>query len=558
LRPIPKKRACKYPKPLHVIEGPLMDGMNVVGELFGAGKMFLPQVVKSARVMKRAVAVLLPYMEDEAGESQTAGKIVMATVKGDVHDIGKNIVGVVLRCNNYEVIDLGVMVPAEKIIQTAIDENADAIGLSGLITPSLDEMTNIAREMERRGLKIPLLIGGATTSRIHTAVKIAGEYSGPVVHVLDASKAVGVAGALFSDEQRQAFVDETRAKQEADLEQFWAKREAKPLVSIEEARAHRFQIEWKPEEIALPERIGLQMLRGVPLETLVKYIDWTPFFQSWELAGRYPEILDDEVVGEAAREVFDDAQKVLKDILRRQTLTARGVWGFWPANSDGDDIVLWADTDAKREIARFPMLRQQIDKAAGRFDLSLADFVAPLDSGLLDYVGAFAVSIHGTDKLAMDFKCRGDEHSALLVQSLSDRLAEAFAEWLHEKARAFCGIEESFAPEELVNEKYRGIRPAFGYPACPDHTPKQLLFPLIQAEAYAGITLTESCAMQPASAVSGLYLNHPLAHYFAVGKIGRDQIADYAQRRGFEFDEMEKWLGSNLGYQPGKVEAVRG
>ncbi len=543
-----------YEKPLHVIEGPLMDGMNVVGELFGSGKMFLPQVVKSARVMKRAVGVLLPYMEDEAGETQSAGKIVMATVKGDVHDIGKNIVGVVLRCNNYEVIDLGVMVPTDKILQTAREVGADAIGLSGLITPSLDEMVSIAREMERQGFTIPLLIGGATTSRIHTAVKIAEGYSGSVVHVIDASKAVGVVGALLSDDQRDEFINSTRARQDADREAFWNKRDAKPLISIEEARARRVPIEWKPEDIALPERVGLQQMRGVPLEELVEFIDWTPFFASWELKGIYPEILEDEVVGEVARELWTDAQKLLSDIVKRRSLTARGVWGFWPANSQGDDIVVWNDTDAKRELVRFPMLRQQIDKAAGRFDSSLSDFVAPVESGLLDYIGAFAVSIHGAEKLSLDFKKSGDDHSALLVQSLSDRLAEAFAEWLHLKARGFCGIDFNESREDLIAEKYRGIRPAFGYPACPDHTPKRILFDLIQAEAYAGIKLTESCAMWPPSAVSGIYLNHPKADYFAVGKIGRDQVEDYAVRRGFSFEETERWLSPNLGYQPEKIE----
>ncbi len=547
----------QYAKPLHVIEGPLMDGMNIVGELFGSGKMFLPQVVKSARVMKRAVAVLLPYMEDEAGESQSAGKIVMATVKGDVHDIGKNIVGVVLRCNNYEVIDLGVMVPADKILQTAREVGADAIGLSGLITPSLDEMVSIAREMERQGFSIPLLIGGATTSRIHTAVKIAEGYpSGGVVHVIDASKAVGVVGALFSDEQRDSFIRETREKQDADREAFWQKRDAKPLLPLEDARARRLQIEWTPDDIALPERVGLQQLHGVPLEELAEFIDWTPFFASWELKGIYPEIFEDAHYGEAARELWADAQRLLGDILKRRSLTARGVWGFWPANAHGDDIIIWSDTDAKRELARFPMLRQQIDKAPGRPDLALSDFVAPVDSGLLDYVGAFAVSIHGTEKLALDHKAAGDEHSALLVQSLSDRLAEAFAEWLHLKARRFCGIDGSETREQLVREEYRGIRPAFGYPACPDHTPKRILFELIQAHAYAGISLTESCAMWPPSAVSGIYLNHREASYFAVGKIGRDQVEDYAVRRGFGFEEMERWLSPNLGYNPGKVEAA--
>ena len=547
----------KYPKPLHVIEGPLMDGMNVVGELFGSGKMFLPQVVKSARVMKRAVGVLLPYMEDEAGESAAAGKIVMATVKGDVHDIGKNIVGVVLRCNNYEVIDLGVMVPAEKILETAKEVGAQAIGLSGLITPSLDEMVSIAREMERQGFTIPLLIGGATTSRIHTAVKIAENYSGSVVHVIDASKAVGVVGSLLSEDLSAGFITQNRKKQVADREQFWNKREAKALLPIGEARVRHFPIDWELEDIALPERVGLQMMRGVPLQELADYIDWTPFFNSWELAGRYPEILEDAIVGQAARELWEDAQTALREIINRRSFEARGVWGFWPANSVGDDVVLWTDTDATREIARFPMLRQQIDKAEGRFDLALSDFVAPQEQHLTDYVGAFAVSIHGAETLARSYKDKGDDHKAFIVQTLGDRFAEAFAEWMHKKAREFCGIDVELTNEQLVKEEYQGIRPAFGYPACPDHTPKRALFELLQAEAYAGIKLTESCAMWPPSSVSGIYLNHPKAHYFAVGKIGRDQVEDYAARRGFTFEEMEKWLAPNLSYQPGKVEPSR-
>ncbi|RYX81227.1 methionine synthase [bacterium] len=547
----------QYPRPLHVIEGPLMDGMNIVGELFGAGKMFLPQVVKSARVMKRAVSVLLPYMEEEAGEGSSTGKIVMATVKGDVHDIGKNIVGVVLRCNNYDVIDLGVMVPADKILQTAREVGAQAIGLSGLITPSLDEMVSIAREMERQGFTIPLLIGGATTSRIHTAVKIAENYSGSVVHVIDASKAVGVVGSLLSEDLSTDFITKNRDKQAADRDQFWNKREAKALLPIEEARKNHFPINWEPEDIALPERVGLQMLRGVPLEELAEYIDWTPFFNSWELAGRYPEILQDEVVGKAARDLWEDAQKTLAEIINRRSFEARGVWGFWPANSVGDDIVLWTDTDATREIARFPMLRQQIDKAAGRFDMSLSDFVAPQEQHLTDYVGAFAVSIHGAETLAKSYKEKGDDYKSFIVQTLGDRFAEAFAEWLHKKAREFCGIDTELTSEQLVKEEYRGIRPAFGYPACPDHTPKRALFELIQAEAYAGIKLTESCAMWPPSSVSGIYLNHPKSHYFAVGKVGRDQVEDYAARRGLTFEEMERWLSPNLGYQPGKAEPSR-
>ncbi len=551
---------AQYERPLHIIEGPLMDGMNVVGDLFGQGKMFLPQVVKSARVMKKAVAVLLPYMElekEQSGASQGQGKILMATVKGDVHDIGKNIVGVVLACNNYEVIDLGVMVPTDKILAAAREHDVDIIGLSGLITPSLDEMVGVAAEMERQEFKVPLLIGGATTSRIHTAVKIAENYSGPVLHVLDASKAVGIASDLLSETNRDALVKKTADTQQRDREQFWAKREAKALLPIETARARHFPIEWKPEDVALPQRVGLQMLRGVPLDELAGFIDWTPFFSSWELSGRYPEILNDEVVGETATELYADAQKILQTLINRKSLEARATWGFWPANSSGDDVIIWADTDAKRELARFPMLRQQIDKAAGRYDLALSDFVAPVDSGLLDYVGGFAVSIHGAEKIVMDFKRANDDHSALLVQSLADRLAEAFAEWLHLKARNFCGIHEELQPEDLVAEKYRGIRPAFGYPACPDHTPKTQLFELLQAQHFAGITLTESMAMMPGSSVSGIYLNHPAAHYFAVGKVGVDQVADYAARANMTFEQAEKWLSPNLGYIPEKIQVGR-
>ena len=550
---------AQYDRPLHIIEGPLMDGMNVVGDLFGQGKMFLPQVVKSARVMKKAVAVLLPYMElekEQSGASQGQGKILMATVKGDVHDIGKNIVGVVLACNNYEVIDLGVMVPTDKILAAAIEHNVDIIGLSGLITPSLDEMVGVAAEMERQEFKVPLLIGGATTSRIHTAVKIAENYSGPVLHVLDASKAVGIASDLLSETNRDALVKKTADTQQRDREQFWAKREAKALLPIEAARARHFPIEWKTEDVAVPERVGLQMLRGVPLDELAEFIDWTPFFASWELRGRYPEILEDEIVGETATELYADAQKILQQLINRKSLEARATWGFWPANARGDDVIIWADTNAKRELARFPMLRQQIDKAAGRYDLALSDFVAPIESGLLDYVGGFAVSIHGAEKIVMDYKRANDDHSALLVQSLADRLAEAFAEWLHLKARHFCGINENLSAEEIVAEKYRGIRPAFGYPACPDHTPKTALFELLQAPHFAGITLTESMAMMPGSSVSGIYLNHPKAHYFAVGKVGRDQVEDYAARAGMTFEQAEKWLSPNLGYLPEKIKPM--
>jgi 5-methyltetrahydrofolate--homocysteine methyltransferase len=548
----------KYARPLEIIEGPLMDGMNVVGDLFGAGKMFLPQVVKSARVMKKAVAVLLPYMEAEkaaAGvdENSYAGKVLMATVKGDVHDIGKNIVGVVLGCNNYEVVDLGVMIPCDQILKTAREIGADMIGVSGLITPSLDEMAHVAREMEREGFTIPLLIGGATTSRIHTAVKIAPEYSHATIHVLDASRAVGVVGALMSDDQRDEFISTTQAAQEKDRAAHAKKRSAKPLLSLAEARANKAQIEWSEKDVAIPEWTGLKMLRGVPLEELAAFIDWTPFFTSWELKGLYPAIFEDETVGQVARDLFDDAQEVLQRVIKRKLYEARAVYGFWPANSDGDDIILYTDETREKQMTRFPMLRQQFAKNEGRPDNCLADFVAPLESGVLDYVGAFAVSIHGADTLALNYKQENDDHRAILAQALGDRLAEAFAEYLHAKARVICGIDDAdLSNEDLIAEKYRGIRPAFGYPACPDHTPKEMLFDLLQAGNYAGMKLTASFAMTPPSSVSGIYINHPESHYFAVGRIGRDQAEDYAKRRGFPFEEMERWLAPNLGYTPEK------
>ncbi len=546
---------AKYGRPLSVIEGPLMDGMNIVGDLFGAGKMFLPQVVKSARVMKKSVAYLLPFMEEEkaATGAKAQGKVVLATVKGDVHDIGKNIVGVVLGCNNYEVIDMGVMVPCEKILDKAREVNADIIGLSGLITPSLDEMAHVAREMTRQDFTVPLLIGGATTSRIHTAVKIAQHYSGTVVHVLDASRAVGVVSNLLSDDQKDDFVAKTEAAQAKDRAAHAAKRDAKPLLPIAEARKRRFPIEWKAEDLAKPDFLGLRMLNKVPLEEIVPFIDWSPFFATWELKGTYPQIFEDEIVGKVARETFEDAQKLLDRIVKRQSLTARAVYGFFAANSVGDDIVLYKSEARDEELVRFPMLRQQIDKAEGRFDLSLADFVAPRETNLPDYVGAFAVTTGiGLDKLVADFKKQHDDHSALMAQALGDRLAEAFAEYLHAQARKdwVYGAGENLQNADLVAEKYRGIRPAFGYPACPDHTPKRALFDLLDAERKAHIELTESFAMLPASSVSGIYLAHPQAHYFAVGKLNRDQVEDYAARQNREVSDMERWLAPNLNYEP--------
>ncbi|CAN96034.1 Methionine synthase [Sorangium cellulosum So ce56] len=558
----------KYDKPLSIIEGPLMDGMKTVGELFGAGKMFLPQVVKSARVMKRAVAHLLPFMEAEkaAGGSSSQGKIVMATVKGDVHDIGKNIVGVVLGCNNYEVIDLGVMVHQDRILEAALREEADMIGLSGLITPSLDEMVSVAREMERRGIRLPLLIGGATTSRQHTAVKIAPEFSGTVVHVLDASRAVGVVSSLLDRANRPAFDAQNREEQ-ARLRELFARKRAKPLVTLAAADGGRLEIAWRPEDIARPSFTGRRVVE-VPLSEIARYIDWTFFFTAWELRGPFPQILEHPQYGEAARELFDHAQKVLQRIIEGRLLEARGVYGFWPASGEQRDIVLYADEARERELVRFNMLRQQQvkgrggaeedgdggDKAAGgvRPHLSLADFVAPRERGLADHVGAFAVTAGlGLDEIVRAYEKDKDDYSAIIAKALADRLAEAFAELLHERARKDWGYGagEALTSEELIEEKYRGIRPAFGYPACPDHTEKRKLFALLDAPS-VGIELTESCAMTPAASVSGIYLAHPKARYFMVGRLGRDQVADYAKRKGMTVEEVERWLSPNLGYDP--------
>ncbi|MGK4003031.1 methionine synthase [Sorangium sp. So ce1036] len=559
----------KYEKPLSIIEGPLMDGMRIVGELFGAGKMFLPQVVKSARVMKRAVAYLLPFMEAEkaAGGTSSQGKIVMATVKGDVHDIGKNIVGVVLGCNNYEVIDLGVMVPQDRILETALAEGADMIGLSGLITPSLDEMVSVAREMERRGLRLPLLIGGATTSRQHTAVKIAPEYSGTVVHVLDASRAVGVVSSLLDPKQQQAFDEQNRVEQ-GRLRELFARKRAKPLVTLAAADEGRLKIAWRPEDIATPTFTGRRVVDDVPLGEIARYIDWTFFFTAWELRGPFPQILEHPQYGEAARELYEHAQKVLRRIIDGGLLKARGVYGFWPASGEGRDIVLYADEARSRELVRFNMLRQQQVKAAGGADaedgvgekaaggekphLSLADFVAPRESGLADHVGAFAVTAGlGLDEVVRAYEKDNDDYSAIIAKALADRLAEAFAELLHERARKDWGYGagEALTNEELIEEKYRGIRPAFGYPACPDHTEKRKLFALLDAPS-VGLELTETCAMMPAASVSGIYLAHPAARYFMVGRVGQDQVEEYAKRKGMPVDEMERWLSANLGYDP--------
>jgi 5-methyltetrahydrofolate--homocysteine methyltransferase len=542
----------RYPRPLAVIEGPLMDGMKVVGDLFGAGKMFLPQVVKSARVMKKAVAYLEPFMEAEraAGNARAQGKIVMATVKGDVHDIGKNIVGVVLGCNNYEVVDLGVMVPCDRILDTAVAACADLIGLSGLITPSLDEMVHVAQEMERRGLALPLLIGGATTSREHTAVKIAPVYGTMTVHVLDASRAVGVVANLLDPARRAALDRENRAEQ-ARIRDVFSQKEARPLDPLPAANAARPRIEWLASDVAAPSFLGRRVVDDVALETLVPYIDWRFFFTAWELPGRFPEVLDDPTYGEAARDLHRAATALLDRIVRERLLRVRGVYGFWPAASLGNDIVLYADASHATELARFPMLRQQARKGNDGPHFCLADFVAPADSGLADHVGAFAVTTGiGIDELVARFAADHDDYHAIMAKALADRLAEAFAEYLHERARReWYARDERLTLDDLLRERFRGIRPAFGYPACPDHTEKAELFQLLDAPA-VGITLTESFAMLPAASVSGLYLGHPASRYFAVGRIGRDQTEDYARRKGVAVAEVERWLAPNLGYDP--------
>ncbi len=581
----------KYPKPLDIIEGPLMDGMRVVGDLFGAGKMFLPQVVKSARVMKRAVAYLQPFMEEEkkrhlaaGGTARPQGRIVMATVKGDVHDIGKNIVGVVLACNNYEVIDLGVMVPCEKILATAKEQHADVIGLSGLITPSLDEMAHVAKEMTRTGCTLPLLIGGATTSAAHTAVKIAPEYAQPVVHVLDASRVIGVVSALLSKEQQPAFVAANTAKQEKQRADFAARRQARPLLSLDQARARRQPFDWSQVDIPVPEFLGARVftttasapveveagtLKPIPnapaslnlnsklqpatisLREIAAYIDWGPFFSAWELHGRFPEILEDPVVGVEAKKLYADAQQLLARIIAERRFTARAVIAFWPANSVGDSVEVYADAQRSRVLHTFPFLRQQLEKPANQFNHCLADYIAPKDSGRIDYLGGFAVTAgHGVEALVAEFKRAHDDYSAIMTQALGDRLAEALAEMMHKQARDFCGFgrTENLAMPDIIREKYRGIRPAPGYPACPDHTAKPPLFALLDASAATGITLTESCAMAPASSVSGFYCNHPEAKYFAVGKVGEDQVQDYAERQGIPVVEAEKWLAPYLDY----------
>ena len=589
----------KYPRPLDIIEGPLMDGMRVVGDLFGAGKMFLPQVVKSARVMKRSVAYLTPFMEAEklraaaAGEATRAqGKFLIATVKGDVHDIGKNIVGVVLACNNYEVTDLGVMVSCDKILAKAKEIGADVIGLSGLITPSLDEMVYVAKEMKRGGFTVPLLIGGATTSPAHTAVKVAPEYAHGVVHVLDASRVVNVVSSLLSPEQKPAFLAANATKQNLLREDFLARRNKRPLLSLATARDRRPKFDWATVDIPRPEFLGTRVFSsesstGVPpvgssqtqtpdpkpqplsLGDIVEYIDWGPFFSAWELHGRYPDILTDAVVGTEATKLFAEAQKLLARIVAEKRFTAKAVIGFWPCNAVGDDIEIYDPAslnsgialspsngrrpDSLKVVTTFHQLRQQLEKPAEQFNHCLADYIAPKDSGRIDYMGGFAVTAgHGVEDFAAEFKAKLDDYNAIMAQALGDRLAEALAELMHKRVRDLCGYgrTENLTMPEIIREKYRGIRPAPGYPACPDHTEKPILFKLLDAETATGITLTESCAMSPASSVSGWYFNHPDSKYFGVGKVGKDQVTDYAARKGQSQAEAERWLGPYLDYDP--------
>ncbi len=555
----------KLARPLSVIEGPLMEGMSVVGDLFGAGKMFLPQVVKSARVMKKAVAYLFPFMEAEKaalvrrGEAASAkGKIVLATVKGDVHDIGKNIVGVVLACNNYDVVDLGVMVSCEKILERARSEKADIIGLSGLITPSLDEMAHVAREMQRQGFTLPLLIGGATTSRPHTAVKIAPFYSAPVVHVLDASRAVPVTTSLLSTERKSAFVGQLQSEYD-ELRRMHARPKTK-LLRIEEARENRTPIEWRPADIATPSFVGVRAVEDVSLDALSEFIDWTPFFHTWELRGVFPQILNHEKYGEQARILYGEAHVLLREIIAKKALRARGVYAFFHANAVGDDVELYSDASRSRVLDTFHFLRQQAErKDAASLSRSLADFIAPKSTGLADSIGAFAVSTgFGLKEMCDAFRAKHDDYSAIMAEALADRLAEAFAEYLHKRARDEWGFgkSENLTHDELLAEKYRGIRPAPGYPACPDHTEKGTLWRLLDAERATGMRLTESFAMWPGSSVSGLYFAHPESRYFTLGKIGRDQVVDYARRKGMTPREVERWLAPNLDYEPAEALPV--
>jgi 5-methyltetrahydrofolate--homocysteine methyltransferase len=547
-------------RPLHVIEGPLMDGMNVVGDLFGSGKMFLPQVVKSARVMKQAVAYLMPYMEAEKaandkGQSNSAGKVLLATVKGDVHDIGKNIVGVVLQCNNYEVIDLGVMVPAAKILETAKAEQVDIVGLSGLITPSLDEMCHVAAEMERQGFDVPLLIGGATTSRVHTAVKINPNYRrGQTVYVNDASRAVGVASSLMSPTARPNYVADVRKDYLRIAEVHARAQEDKQRLPLATARSNKLKLDWDAYNPPRPTFLGTRVFADYPLAELVDYIDWSPFFATWELTGKYPAIFNDEKVGSAARALYDDARAMLDKIVSERWFKAGAVVGFWPANSQGDDVVIFADDNRSAPLKVLHTLRQQLVRREGRANVALADFIAPRESGKADYIGGFTVTTGvGEDEVADRFKHANDDYSAIMVKALADRLAEAFAERMHERVRKeFWGYagDEALAPAAMIAEGYRGIRPAPGYPAQPDHSEKATLFDLLAGEDKIGVKLTESFAMWPGASVCGLYFGHPESHYLGVGKIERDQVEDYARRKGWTSIEAEKWLAPVLNYDP--------
>jgi len=541
----------KLVRPLLVIEGPLMGGMSVVGDLFGAGKMFLPQVVKSARVMKKSVAYLIPFMEkekEESGASRAMAKVLMATVKGDVHDIGKNIVGVVLACNNFDVIDMGVMVPRDKILDEAVKIGADVIGLSGLITPSLDEMVEVAREMQRRGMKQPLLIGGATTSKIHTAVKIAPQYSSPVIHVLDASRSVPVVNSLITPELEKAFARSVFDEYGKLREDFANRQDKKVYLSLADARANATRIDWNSYVPPKPLRAGVQVLRNFPLDELRKYIDWTPFFITWELQGKYPAIFEDEKIGTEAKKLYDDANRLLNEIVTRKLIRANGVAAFFPAARDGDDIVLYSDESRQTSIGVFHGLRQQTEKRSGEPNRCLSDYIATT----ADYIGGFAVTAgEGAQELAASYEKKGDDYNSILVKALADRLAEAFAEKLHELVRKEMwgySPEESLTSAELVREQYRGIRPAPGYPSQPDHTEKETLFKLLEASKHTGIQLTESLAMFPAASVCGLYFSHPAAEYFNLGKITKEQAEDYARRKGRPTEEIEKWLSPSLNY----------
>ncbi len=546
----------KYPKPLEVIEGPLMAGMDVVGDLFGSGKMFLPQVVKSARVMKKSVAVLTPYIEEEKknnpnAQKSGAAKILLATVKGDVHDIGKNIVGVVLGCNGYDIIDLGVMVPTDKILDAAEKEKVDIIGLSGLITPSLDEMVNVAHEMKRRNMQQPLLIGGATTSRMHTAVKIAPQYENGVVHVLDASRSVTVAGSLLSKEQKSSFLSNVKNEYQKLVTDFANKKTIKKLLPLTQAQANKVPVEWNNYQPPVPAFTGTKAFNTFDLNELVPYIDWQPFFIAWEMHGKFPQILSDEIVGKEATRLYDDANALLKKIIDEKWLTADGVIGFWKAGSNGKDSI-WVENN--KETIQLECLRQQSKKASGQPNFSLADFIAPTDTGITDYIGGFAVTIHGIEPHIKKFTEQHDDYNKIMLQALADRLAEAFAEKMHELVRKELwgyAQEEEFSNEQLIKEEYMGIRPAPGYPACPDHTEKIKLFELLNASANTGIQLTESLAMYPAASVCGWYFSHPESKYFGVGKITRDQVTNYAERKKMTIAEVEKWLMPILDYEPG-------